>query len=185
VDPQRLAAALNTATSANRAGNERRPAPVPAKKPPGSGRRNLVRQAVQLLVHYPGIADKVRDLSALRALDRPGIPLIVQLVEELQDQPCDKTAVLLERWRGRPDVEHLEKLALMPLLIEDQAGAAQELLGALERLLKEDESQRRYQATIDGSGLTRHKRAGSPDGESAEIEPPGAGRSTPAPGRTS
>jgi len=137
------------ATKPNPRVSGRQPA---VSNPTSSGRRNLVRQAVQLLVHYPGIADKVRDLDALRALDRPGIPLIVQLVEELHDQPCDKTAVLLERWRGRPDVGHLEKLAAMELHIADQAGAAQELLGALERLLQEHETQRRYQATIDGSG---------------------------------
>lgn len=178
LDPRRLAAALNTATPANSAGGERKPAPGPTRKPAAGGRRNLVRQAVQLLVHYPGIADKVGDLTALKAVNRPGISLIVQLVEELHDQPCDRMAVLLERWRGRPDVEHLEKLAAMDLHI-DQAGAAQELLGALERLLKEDETQRNYQDLV-----SRHKRDGSADGEQAEIEPPGAGRSTPAPGRT-
>jgi len=141
-------------------------------------RRNLVRQAVQLLVHYPRIADKVQDVSALASLQRPGISLIVQLVEELHDQPCDKTAVLLERWRGRPDVGHLEKLAAMELHIADEAGAAQELLGALERLLKEEERQRNYDELV-----SRHKH-GSADGPEAEIDPPGAGHSTQAPGRT-
>jgi DNA primase len=142
-------------------------------------RRNLVRQAVQLLVHYPRIADKVRDLTALASLERPGISLIVQLVEELHDQPCDKTAVLLERWRGRPDVEHLEKLAAMELYIADEAAAAQELLGALERLLKEEESQRRYDELV-----SRHKQDGSAGGPAADLDPPGAGRSPPPPGRT-
>jgi DNA primase len=182
LDPRRLAAALNTAAPADSAESrraiERKPAPFPTRKPAAGGRRNLVRQAVQLLVHYPGIADKVGDLTALKALDRPGISLIVQLVAELHDQPCDKTAVLLERWRGRPDVEHLEKLAAMELHIADQSGAAQELLGALERLLKEDETQRRYQDLV-----SRHKRDGSP-GEPPEVEPQGSGRPTPAPGRT-
>jgi DNA primase len=178
LDPRRLAAAMNTAAPAARA-EERKPAPPTARKPAAAGRRNLVRQAVQLLVHYPGIADKVGDLTALKALDRPGIPLIVQLVEELHDQPCDKTAVLLERWRGRPDVGHLEKLAVMELHIADQAGAAQELLGALKRLLEEDETQRRYTEL-----LTRHKRDGSP-GEPADLEPPpGPDRGAAAPGRT-
>ncbi|HKS53849.1 MAG TPA: DNA primase [Steroidobacteraceae bacterium] len=178
LDPQRLAAAMNKAAPVTRA-EERKPVPPPARKPAVAGRRNLVRQAVQLLVHYPGIADKVGDLTALKALDRPGIPLIVQLVEELHDQPCDKTAVLLERWRGRPDVGHLEKLAAMELHIADQAGAAQELLGALKRLLEEDETQRRYTEL-----LTRHKREGSP-GDPADIEPPtGPDRGAPAPGRT-
>lgn len=185
LDPQRLAIALKTDAPASGRGIERKPAAAPARKPVASGRRNLVRQAVQLLVHYPRIADKVGNLTALAALDRPGISLIVQLVEELHDQPCDRTAVLLERWRGRPDVEHLEKLAAMPLHIADEAGAAQELLGALERLLQEEETRRRYDSTIN-SGVSRHKRGG-PD-EPAPLEsqgdPPGSGRSDPAPGRT-
>src|SRR5262245_55394397 len=121
LDPQRLAAALNTGAPANSRVPERNPAPLPPRKPAAGGRRNLVRQAVQLLVHYPRIADKVRNVEALASLDRPGISLIVRLVEELHDQPCDKMAVLLERWRGRPDVEHLEKLAKMDLLIADEA----------------------------------------------------------------
>src|SRR5262245_179941 len=179
LDPQRLAAALNTGAPANNRTPERKPVPLPPRKPAAGGRRNLVRQAVQLLVHYPRIADKVRNVEALASLDRPGISLIVQLVEELHDQPCDKMAVLLERWRGRPDVEHLEKLAKMDLLIADEAGAAQELLGALERLLKEEESQRRYDELV-----SRHKQDGSASGPEAEIDPPGTGRSTPVPGRT-
>ncbi|MGH8236219.1 MAG: toprim domain-containing protein, partial [Steroidobacteraceae bacterium] len=178
LDPQRLAAALNTGAPAASRGSQRKPAPAPPRKP-AAGRRNLVRQAVQLLVHYPRIADKVGNLTALASLERPGISLIVQLVEELHDQPCDKTAVLLERWRGRPDVEHLEKLAMMDLHIADEAGAAQELLGALERLLQEEESRRRYDELV-----SRHKHDGSAAGPEAEIDPPGAGRSTPAPGRT-
>jgi DNA primase len=156
--------------SASRSGGSSRPMSV--------GRKNLVRQAVQLLVHYPRIADKVRDLSALASLQRPGISLIVQLVEELHDQPCDKTAVLLERWRGRPDVEHLEKLAAMELYIADEAAAAQELSGALERLLKEEESQRRYDE------LVRRHKDGSATGPEADMDPPAASRSPPPPGRT-
>jgi DNA primase len=179
LDPQRLAAALNTGVHASSRAAERKPAPLPPRKPAAGGRRNLVRQAVQLLVHYPRIADKVRNVESLASLDRPGISLIVRLVEELHDQPCDKTAVLLERWRGRPDVEHLEKLAAMELHIADEAGAAQELLGALERLLKEEESQRRYDELV-----SRHKQDGSAGGPEAEIDPPGAGRSNGVPGRT-
>jgi DNA primase len=179
LDPQRLAAALKTGAPASPRGGERKPEPLPPRKPATGGRRNLVRQAVQLLVHYPRIADKVRDLTALASLDRPGIPLIVQLVEELHDQPCDKTAVLLERWRGRPDVEHLEKLAAMELYIADEAAAAQELLGALERLLKEEESQRRYDELV-----RRHKQDGSAGGPEADLDPSGGGRSPRVPGRT-
>ena len=112
----------------------RKPSPPAARKPAAAGRRNLVRQAVQLLVHYPGIADKVGDLTALQALDRPGIPLIVQLVEELHAQPCEKTAVLLERWRVAPMLGTWKSSPPWNCTLRIRRAAAQELLGAAEAL---------------------------------------------------
>ena len=54
LDPQRLAAALKTVAPAASRGGGRKPAPSRRENPRRAGRRNLVRQAVQLLVHYPG-----------------------------------------------------------------------------------------------------------------------------------
>lgn len=101
-----------------------------------AGRRNLVRQAIHLLVHYPEIADKVKLNPALRTLERPGIPLLIELIEELGRRPCANTGALLERWRDRPDVGHLAKLAAQQCLI-DVAGAAKELAGAVQQLGEE------------------------------------------------
>lgn len=98
-----------------------------------AGRRNLVRQAIFLLVHYPEIADKVVLHPALATLQRPGIALLIELVEELARRPCANTGALLERWRERPDVEHLAKLAAQECLV-DAAGAAKELAGAVRHL---------------------------------------------------
>lgn len=103
---------------------------------PAAGRRNLVRQAIHLLVHYPEIADKVVLSPTLATLDRPGIGLLVELIEELSRRPCANTGALLERWRERPDVQHLAKLAAQPCLV-DAAGAAQELVGAVQQLGEE------------------------------------------------
>jgi hypothetical protein len=66
----------------------------------------------------------------------------------------------------------------MELYIADEAAAAQELSGALERLLKEEESQRRYDE------LVRRHKDGSATGPEADMDPPGASRSPPPPGRT-
>jgi DNA primase len=101
-----------------------------------AGRRNLVRQAIFLLVQYPEIADKVVLNPVLSTLERPGIPLLIDLIEELGRRPCANTGALLERWRDRPDVEHLAKLAAQECLV-DAAGAATELAGAVQHLAAE------------------------------------------------
>jgi len=98
-----------------------------------AGRRPLVRQAIHLLVHHPEIADKITLNPALNTLDRPGVPLLIELVEELSRRPCANTGVLLERWRERPDLKHLRTLSLQECLV-DSAGAANELAGALRQL---------------------------------------------------
>lgn len=114
------------------------PEPVrrPVRPQVQTGRRNLVRQAIHLLVHYPEIADKVVLNPVLSTLERPGIPLLIELIEELARRPCANTGALLERWRDRPDVEHLAKLAAQECLV-DAAGAANDLAGAVQHLAAE------------------------------------------------
>jgi hypothetical protein len=58
------------------------------------------------------------------------------LIEELAQRPCANTGALLERWRDRPDVEHLAKLAAQECLV-DAAGAASDLAGAVQQLAAE------------------------------------------------
>ncbi|HLS80378.1 MAG TPA: DNA primase [Steroidobacter sp.] len=138
--------------------------PAGRRGPPVVARRNLVRQSVHLLVHYPEIADKVRNVSALANVDRPGVALLTELISQLQDQPCASTGALLERWRGRPELEHLAKLASLECLIPDAAGAARELADGLQQLLEEGAMARREQL------LGKHSRAGLTDAEKAELQ---------------
>lgn len=122
-----------------------------------TGRRNLVRQAIHLLVHYPEIADKVILNPALATLERPGIALLIELIEELARRPCANTGALLERWRDRPDVEHLAKLAAQECLV-NAAGAAMELAGAVQQL--GDEAARlRTDLLLNKVGLTETEKA--------------------------
>lgn len=146
-------------------GAEKTAAPEPARWPMKprvqTGRRNLVRQAIHLLVHYPEIADKVVLNPVLATLERPGIPLLAELIEELARRPCANTGALLERWRDRPDVEHLAKLAAQECLV-DAAGAATDLAGAIQQLAAEAMEARQRLLLSRAGQLT--------DAEKAELQ---------------
>jgi DNA primase len=109
------------------------------------GRGNLVRQAVTLLVHYPGSAQAVgaQQIEAVSSIERPGIDLLSELLTQLREDPPASTAAVLERWRERPELSSLAKLAAAPCLVPDEAGAAAELKSALERLIREESPARR------------------------------------------
>jgi DNA primase len=100
------------------------------------GRGSMVRQAIRILVHHPGVAGSVPIPEGLEEVDRPGIPLLIELLNDLQENPCTKTAALLERWRGRPDFDPLNRLAAEEFPV-DAAGAARELAGAIQLLFPE------------------------------------------------
>ena len=116
------------------------PAASRARRPPApavAGRGNLVRQAISLLVHFPGAGAAVSLNDALESVDRPGIPLLVELLAQLREDPVPTTAALLERWRDRPEHGPLEKLATGECLVPDETAAAAEIRSALERLVTE------------------------------------------------
>lgn len=146
-------------------GAEKPAAPESARRPVRpqvqTGRRNLVRQAIHLLVHYPEIADKVVLNPVLTTLERPGIPLLIDLIEELARRPCANTGALLERWRDRPDVEHLAKLAAQECLV-DAAGAATDLAGAVQQLAADAMEARQRLLLSRATQLT--------DAEKAELQ---------------
>jgi DNA primase len=91
-----------------------------------AGRGNLVRQAVTLLVHYPKAARVIgaQQIEDVAAIDRPGIPLLTELLAQLREDPPASTAAVLERWRERPEHASLSKLAMAGCLAPDEAGAA-------------------------------------------------------------
>jgi DNA primase len=124
-----------------------------------AGRGGIVRQAVRSLVHHPAVAAQVEYPQGLENVNKPGIPLLVELLNELQARPCNSYGALLERWRGRPDEKHLSKLHMEAQLLnltESQARA--ELSDALERLLSQrlesrvDELIQKNQAGIISAG---------------------------------
>ena len=118
--------------------------PAPSRRPAraqqgaAAGRGNLVRQAISLLVHFPQAAAQVGDAERLADIDRPGVPLLIELLAQLREDPPANTAALLERWRERPDHGPLSKLAASECLVADVGAAAAEICSAIDRLVADD-----------------------------------------------
>jgi len=140
--PARLAELLGGAELAEppRAAQRAAPTTRSSSPPSVSMRGNLVRQAVGLLVHFPAAASAVdpSDVEALLGIDRPGVPLLIELLTQLREDPPANTAMLLERWRERADHGPMSKLAASELLVPDLGAAEAELRSAVRRLAAEE-----------------------------------------------
>jgi DNA primase len=101
------------------------------------GRGNLLTQAITLVLHHPSAAGAIPDLSALDEVDRPGVAVLKELLEQSLSTASPSTATLLERWRDRAEYERLAELAMLDPLVADGPSAAKELKMAVEKLLEE------------------------------------------------
>jgi DNA primase len=106
----------------------RRPA-----EPGAAPRRTLVRSVIAMLLADPGLAQEVTLPYAFTELDKPGIGLLVELLDFLQERPGINTALLLERFSEREEAAALHKLALTEFPGEPEALRA-EFLDALRKL---------------------------------------------------
>ncbi len=72
---------------------------------------SLVRKVISWLVHYPSLGSGVANTTHLRSLELPGVALLLELIESLEDSPHLTTGALLERFRDHESGRHLAKLA--------------------------------------------------------------------------
>jgi DNA primase len=107
------------------------------------GRGNLLRQAITLVLHHPSAAAVIREPELLRAVDRPGVAVLQELIEQASAATPPNTAMLLERWRDRAEFGRLAQLAATEPLVADSAAAASELAMAVDKLLDEYGPRRR------------------------------------------
>jgi DNA primase len=135
---------------------------APAVSP---GRRNLVRQAIALVLHHPYAAASITGPDSLADVDKPGIPLLIELLKAAGAEPSITLGGLMERWRDRPDGAHLAKLAMgdLPQLSREQAGI--ELEQAVNKLLTDGSPARRRDAL-----LARAKTSGLTNEEKQELQ---------------
>ncbi len=102
-----------------------------------AGRGNLLSQAITLVVHHPAAARLVHNAEALGSVNRPGFPVLKELLEQASGMQNPSTAMLLERWRDRPEYARLSELAMAEPMVAEAQAAAQELQMAVEKLLEE------------------------------------------------
>ena len=96
---------------------------------------SLVQKAIALLLRDPSLASLVERPNKLAGLTLPGIPLLINLIETIQEAPDITCGALLERWRGTEEGRHLSRLASRDLFIP-QDGMPEEFCGAIRLLEK-------------------------------------------------
>ncbi len=112
------------------------PSRAPSRKSSG-GRQTMtpVRLAIALLLTKPQLALDETLPTEWPQLDAPGVKLLSQLLELIQNQPNLSTAQIIERWREQEAFRHLEKLwQIGEAHPVPQEGIAEEFSGALRRL---------------------------------------------------
>jgi DNA primase len=101
------------------------------------GRGNLLTQAITLVLHHPAAAAAVKDPETLGEVDKPGVAVLKELLLQATAASNPTTAMLLERWRDRPEYGRLAELALAEPMVAGAEAAAKELHMAVEKLLEE------------------------------------------------
>ena len=101
------------------------------------GRGNLLTQAITLVLHHPAAAAAVSNPEALGNVDRPGVGVLRELLLQAAAATSPSTAMLLERWRDRPEYGRLAELAMTDPVVSEAEAAAKELHMAVEKLLEE------------------------------------------------
>ena len=70
-------------------------------------------------------------------LAKPGVAVLRELLDQAAAMEQPNTAMLLERWRDRPEYGRLNELAISEPMVAELDGAAKELQMAVEKLLEE------------------------------------------------
>jgi len=115
--------------------------------------RSPVRSAIRLLLEQPALGAGITPPYEFADLELPGIGLLVELLELTAGNPHLTTGGILEHWRGRPEENHLARLASTPLIVPAD-GCEQELSGAVQRLVEQRNSQRTDQLLLKGRDKT-------------------------------
>ena len=107
---------------------------APKRSRMSAGRGSLLSQAIALVLHHPAAARSVSGWTELAQCDLPGINVLTELLEQAAGMEQPSTAMLLERWRDRPEYGRLSELAAAAGMVDTAGGAAQELQMAVQKL---------------------------------------------------
>jgi DNA primase len=92
------------------------------------------RLAINLLLQKPSLADNTGAHHELAETSIPGVDLLLQLLDQIHEEPGISTQNLLDRFRGNENETHLYKLAAMQPAMDDEQGIEQMFEDCLRRL---------------------------------------------------
>lgn len=144
------------------------PRPAPARnKPAQSGYRNLVNQAISVLLHRPDLARSTPPAADFASINETNIGVLIRLLHYLQQEPAGSLGTLLVDWQDDPD--HRADLMLLneishldPVL--GDVDAVRLLEDTLNRLLG-----RRHETLLDQL-LKKSRQAPLTDDEKRELQ---------------
>ncbi|MBB3226241.1 DNA primase [Luteibacter sp. Sphag1AF] len=104
--------------------------------------RSLVRTAITLLLAQPAMAEEVETPYPFLRLDKPGVPLLAELIDIARARPGINPALLVEQFVDRPEYASLQKLAHADVIGEAEMQKV-EFMDALRQMQHQAVVQRR------------------------------------------
>ncbi|SEA06822.1 DNA primase [Marinobacterium iners] len=143
-----------------------RPTPV-RNKPTQSEHRNLVNQAISILLHRPDLARSTAPAADFVSISETNIGVLIRLLHYLQQEPKGSLGTLLVDWQDDPD--HRADLMLLNEIshldpVMGDVDAARLLEDTLNRLLG-----RRHETLLDQL-LKKSRQAPLTDDEKRELQ---------------
>ncbi len=99
-------------------------------------KRSLVRAAIAILLQQPSLAINLEGHHAIGGLRLPGIELLLELLDLVEQRPDISTGALLEHFNDREEQASLHRLAALALP-GDETSWAEELQDAIHQLEKQ------------------------------------------------
>ncbi len=106
-------------------------------KPTKTGLNTIppVRRVIALMLHFPGECSGLEIPEVFYNSDHPGVPLLCQIHDFINQQPGTLLGNILEHWRDTPESSHLHKITLLDLDIL-QEDVKSQFEGAIRQILK-------------------------------------------------
>ncbi|MFW5427380.1 MAG: DNA primase [Methylophagaceae bacterium] len=117
-----------------------------------------IRMAITILLQHPELHAEIGAFDKLTSLERPGLTILVQMLETLTESPHLTTAMLLERARGTEHEGHLRQLVQQTLTLSADE-LQHEISGIIQQLQQQAVEQRYEYLVAKGlSNLTDEER---------------------------
>ena len=111
-----------------------------------------VRRAIALLLHFPSECSDILIPEEFFNSDQPGLPLLCQIHDFVNQQANTSLGTILEHWRDTPESSHLQKITLLDLdiLQEDVQSQFEGVVNQIRKMLADIEWQELLQNKSPG-----------------------------------